>query len=84
VPDRFGYVTCPSSYFPVIHSVNLTQTVVRKIRCFRFLMAGFSVMSHLFGIGDSSSFLSVEADCECGNLLVFGVCKYVPCVLVII
>jgi hypothetical protein len=74
---------CVSSYFPVIHSVNLTQTIVRKIRCFRFLVPGFSTVSHLFGIGDSSSFLSVEANCECGNLIVFGVCKYVSCLLVI-
>ena len=40
-------------------------------------------MSYLFGIGDSSSFLFVEANYECGNLIVFGVCKYVFCVLVI-
>jgi hypothetical protein len=57
---------CLSFYCPVIHSVNLTQSIVRKIRYFIFLVPGFSIGSHSFGIGDSSSFLFVEANCECG------------------
>jgi hypothetical protein len=72
-----------SSYNPVIHRVNLTQSIVRKIRCFRFLVPGFIIVSHSFGIGDSSCFLFVEANCECGNLIVFGLCKCVSCLLVI-
>ena len=72
-----------SSYNPVIHYVNLTQSIVRKIRCFKFLIPGFTIVSHSFGIGDSSSFLFVEANCECGNLIVFGLCKCVSCLLVV-
>lgn len=74
---------CLSSYYPVIHGLNLTQSIVRKIRCFEFLVPCFSIVSHSFGIGDSSSFLFVEANCECGNLIVFGLCKCVSCLLVI-
>jgi hypothetical protein len=74
---------CLSSYCPLIHGVNLTQNIVRKIGCFKFLVPGFSILSHLVGIGDSSFFLFVEANCKCGNLIVFGLCKCVSCLLVI-
>ena len=56
---------CVSSYSPMIHGVNLTQSIVRKIRCFKFIVPGFIIMSHLFGVGDSSSFPFVEANFEC-------------------
>jgi len=67
----------------VIHGVNLTQNIVRKIGHFKFLVSGSSILSHSVGIGDSSSFLFVEANCNCGNLIVFGLCKCVSYLLVI-
>jgi hypothetical protein len=67
----------------VIHSVTLTRSIVRRIRHFRFLVAGFSIVSHLFDISDNSSFHFVEVNCERGNLIVFGVCEWLSCLLVV-